>query len=386
MRIVYICSTSTMYGDNIALLKLIPHLKNLGVDPLFILPNKRRGEFEMALKKLNLPYKSYNVYSFNYWRKGLIGIVKTIIKHILPPQKDYRKMLLDIKSFNPDLIHTNCSACNIGYQISKALQIEHIWHIREYADLDAGFHYFPTKYSFLRKLVAPFNHCICITEDIYNHFGKPITGKVIYDGVFDVIDSSNIPQIRVNCEDYFLFVGRLTSAKGVDVVIKAFFNYCTNTSERIRLKIAGDGDVSYVTKLKKIVNSHPYGYLVDFLGYRIDIYDLMAKAKAFIMASHCEAFGFVTAEAMFCGCPVIGHNVGGTKMQFNNGLAFTGREIGLRYQTEKELEECMTAITHQKRSNLLPMLQDAQATVMHYYTAQKSANTVFQYYQEILKI
>lgn len=381
MRIIYICSSSTMYGDNIALLKLIPHLKNMGVEPFFVLPTKKEGDLVKTLNHLGYPYRTYDVFWSNWWKKGFIGICKTIIHHMLPKKSDYKRMLHDIQNFSPDLIHTNCSACNIGYQISEYLKIEHLWHIREYGVLDAGYHYYPTKSAFEKKIIKPLNHCICITEDIYRYFNSPITGQIIYDGVFD---TELLPKIAEQVDNYFLFVGRLTPTKGINLIINTFLHYCQKNNADIKLKIAGTGEAKFVTILKEQAKQHSKGHLIEFLGYREDVVALMTKAKALIVASRCEGFGFISVEAMLCGCPVIGHNVGGTKIQFDNGLAFTGHEIGLRYQTEKELEECMTVIAHQERSKLMPMLHDAQETVMHYYTARKSATKVFQFYQKIL--
>ena len=109
----------------------------------------------------------------------------------------------------------------------------------------------------------------------------------------------------------------------------------------------------------------------------------MSNAKALIVASRCEAFGFITAEAMFCGCPVIGHNTGGTKIQFDNGLKLKGKEIGFRYQTEEELEQCMNDLTN-NRAKISPMLVDAQDSVVQLYSIENNVNIVFQYYQDIM--
>ncbi len=382
MKIVYICPSSTMYGDNIALLKLIPFLIEKGIKPFFILPNKKKGEFVSALEKLGYEYKSYNVYYSNCWNEGILGKIKTVIHHLLPQRKDYKLMVKDVRSFEPDIIHTNCSACNIGYKLSKKLKIEHVWHIREYLDLDAGLCYFPTKASFMCKITSNLNHCICITEDIFQHFNKPSTGTVIYDGVFG--EEIKIPILEKD-DNYFLFVGRLAPAKGVDIILRTFLHYVENRNTSVRLKIAGTGDFKYTMYLKKIVQMHPCGQFVDFLGYRTDVYELMSKAKALIVASRFEAFGFISAEAMFCGCPVIGHNVGGTKIQFDNGIKYKGSEIGFRYKTENELENCMNLLVGKTRNDIMSMLVNAQETVIHYYSASKNANMILQFYKSIIK-
>lgn len=62
------------------------------------------------------------------------------------------------------------------------------------------------------------------------------------------------------------------------------------------------------------------------MGYCKNVYLLMHKAKALIVASYYEGFGRMTAEALFCGCLVIGRNTGGTKeiLDYTGGLMFQG--------------------------------------------------------------
>jgi glycosyltransferase involved in cell wall biosynthesis len=40
---------------------------------------------------------------------------------------------------------------------------------------------------------------------------------------------------------------------------------------------------------------------VQFLGFRNDCFDLMYNAKATIVPSRCEGFGFITVEAINAG-------------------------------------------------------------------------------------
>ena len=61
---------------------------------------------------------------------------------------------------------------------------------------------------------------------------------------------------------------------------------------------------------------------LSYLGFRKDVYNLMANATALIVASKCEGFGLITIEAIFNGCFVIGNNSGVTKEILEN----VGRE------------------------------------------------------------
>lgn len=92
-------------------------------------------------------------------------------------------------------------------------------------------------------------------------------------------------------EDYFLYLGRVYSGKGVDVAIQA------TEKAGVKLVIAGQKEVGY--KLP----DH-----VEYVGYA-DVEkrkQLMSKAKAsFVPSQYVEPFGGVQVENLFSGTPTI---------------------------------------------------------------------------------
>lgn len=122
---------------------------------------------------------------------------------------------------------------------------------------------------------------------------------------------------------------------------------------------------------------------IDYVGYKSDVNKLMANAKALIVASRFEAFGLISVEAMFNGCPVIGHNVAGTKCQFDNGLAYTGTEIGFRYKEQSEIFDKMKDVDSMTEMDCVNLRKKAQDTVCEFYDKGKSANEVMNLYKKI---
>jgi len=104
-------------------------------------------------------------------------------------------------------------------------------------------------------------------------------------------------------KDFYLTGGRLARAKRYDLAIHA----CNQLN--LPLKIFGRDFAGHQAELKKITSS-----TIEFLGEVTDQQksDLMSQAKAFIFCSDNEDFGIIPVEAMAHGCPVIGHNSGGT--------------------------------------------------------------------------
>jgi len=111
-------------------------------------------------------------------------------------------------------------------------------------------------------------------------------------------------------QSFYLAGGRLARAKRYDLAIRA----CNQL--KLPLKIFGRNFAGHQAELKKIA-----GPTIEFLGEITDRQksNLMSTAKAFIFCSDNEDFGIVPVEAMAHGCPVIGHNSGGTAETIVNG-------------------------------------------------------------------
>ncbi|MBC7320618.1 glycosyltransferase family 4 protein [bacterium] len=101
-----------------------------------------------------------------------------------------------------------------------------------------------------------------------------------------------------------LFVGRLDSVKGVDIIIKAI--KLLNIPS-IRLVIAGDGP------LKKVYVNLAKGSDIIFLGFqkRYELLKLYKCASLVVMPSTYESFGIVALESMAAKVPLIASSVGG---------------------------------------------------------------------------
>jgi glycosyltransferase involved in cell wall biosynthesis len=113
------------------------------------------------------------------------------------------------------------------------------------------------------------------------------------------------PEIESRDEGYYLFVGRLEVAKGLQTVIPVFAR-----SGR-RLRIAGSGN--YEPELRRMAQGHSN---IEFLG-RVDHADLpplYAGARATILPSICyETFGLTLLESLQQRRPVVVSDFGAPK-------------------------------------------------------------------------
>lgn len=120
-------------------------------------------------------------------------------------------------------------------------------------------------------------------------------------------------------ENWFLYIGRIETYKGVDLAIKA----CVQAG--VPLKIAGKGDD--LEAMKELVKKLNAKGSVKFLGFVSDKekIDLLRKAKALIFPVRKEDFGIIPVEANAAGTPVIAYREGGPMETISEKNPKTGK-------------------------------------------------------------
>ncbi|MCF6407881.1 glycosyltransferase family 1 protein [Chitinophaga filiformis] len=123
-------------------------------------------------------------------------------------------------------------------------------------------------------------------------------------------------------EKVLLQLGRMVPRKGVDNVIMALAKVkCRNAKVRL-LIVGGDADTAKeLARLKQLAEDLKLSDKVYFLGQksRNELKYYYTAADLFITTPWYEPFGITPLEAMACGTPVIGSNVGGIKYSVADG-------------------------------------------------------------------
>lgn len=382
MKVLFILSSSSMSGgSSISFLSYILKMRERDIDIVCTCPCK--GPVYEQLLNANIethiiPVR-WNIYpeSSNWKQKATLPF--KLIGHYLI-NKQYEKRLLKLcKIINPDIIYTNVSVINIGYNVAQRLKIPHVYHIREFQDLDFNMKIIPSKKSFLNKLRTCYS--ICITRSIQQHYQLQDFEKsiVIYNGIRDIKKQIS----KTDKRKVFLFVGRLERKKGIVEVLSAF-NKFLQYRQDYKLRVCGEAmSKSMQQYIKEFCSTNNLDKHIEFLGVRNDVDELMQESYALIMASHFEGLGRVTAEAMFNNCLVIGKDSAGTKEQFDNGLNLTGNEIAIRWNTEEDLVQKMLEATQMKRDKYEQMCLSAFNTVNKLYTTEECANSIYKFLNDI---
>lgn len=152
--------------------------------------------------------------------------------------------------------------------------------------------------------LIPYRHAdgaICVSQAVKDHQidWLPRRSTVIRNGIVD-------PGVRWAPHDdkgpfRFLFIGRLTSVKGIDFLIDVLLSM-TDRDDWI-LDVAGEGPLE--VQLKERTTSARLGDRINFLGYRDDVVDLMARCDCCLFPSRSEGAGLVLLTALTMGVPLI---------------------------------------------------------------------------------
>ena len=172
--------------------------------------------------------------------------------------------------------------------------------------------------------LTPLKHAdgiICVSESVKNHLRKYLPAnnvKIIYNGI-------NPPEIFNNNDSQesikFLFVGRLTGIKGLDIAIKALSGLI---KYNWTLDIIGDG--SKREELESLVKNLNLNQRVTFHGVKSksEVKLFMSKSSCLLFPSLSEGMGLSVLEAASMRLPVIASDLPALHEISRGGLVKAG--------------------------------------------------------------
>lgn len=306
-------------------------------------------EFCYSLKKL-LENKGHSVIIFG--KKDLESIPSYILRFFDPFV--YLQSYKLIKNFNPDIIHVHCISRNIspspiiaakklGKKVVMTIHDFHYYCPKTWAiyqdgkpckfgyskkclysnckTFKEGYQYLP--YHFFKWLKVGLHRKILIKH--VNIFTTPSIKlkkamqfslkipdkKIIYLPNFTIpekYEERNIDKIKSN---QFLYVGRLSKEKGVQILIEAVHILINKNKLNAKLIVIGDG--SERTKLEELTNLLGLKKNISFLGKlpRSTLSKYYLECLAVVIPSICMETGpLVAYEAMSYHAPIIASNIG----------------------------------------------------------------------------
>ena len=171
----YIHNSSHVEGSYISLITMVEYMKHKGIE-VAIAANRdlmSSVAFHDFCQSYKIPIYYLQIYlSVNKKPVGLQGNLLYIIWVLLALRHKWKcAVALNrvVKKERPDIIHTNTGVLHEGFWVAKINAIPHVWHLREYQDLDFCRSIYPTK-RFFEMLLKRSESVIALTCDIRRHF------------------------------------------------------------------------------------------------------------------------------------------------------------------------------------------------------------------------
>ncbi|UKT62404.1 glycosyltransferase [Pedobacter mucosus] len=198
---------------------------------------------------------------------------------------------------------------------------------------------------------------------------KHLTDRMIIKPNFSPISATDVSFPKTSS---FLFIGRLTEEKGINVLLKAF------KGSDHKIKIVGTGP------LESLVQEYSASNLnIEFLGEqnREEVNHLLEKCTALIFPSiWFETFGMVIIEAFAKGKPVIASNLGNISNLIKDGYNGYLFEPG----SENDLYEKIISYINLDENTKTLLSFNAKKSHLDLYSPQVNITQLLKIYQEAI--
>ena len=336
-------------GTTLSLVNLMHSLRD-EVRPVVLLREEgvvsaflRAGGYEVLV----IPFQR-GTFNGSIWKK-VFRTLPHLVKVLLDRRRAVRRACALLQGRDIRLVHSNSGTVDIGLYIARALGVKHVWHLREYMDLDFGQTPF-LGFRHWRKKLFSSDGVLAISSGVYAHFSLEKHPAALW--INDAVRPASERLEPLEKEKYFLFSASIFSpAKLPETAVEAF---CLSGVFRdgYRLRLTGNCSPSIRGSLISIAASYGASGALEFVDFTPDMKTQMAKCSGFLMTSRSEGLGRVTIEAMFYGCPVIARRSGGSLDILEDG------RTGIMFSTTEECAEAIRSVSERFPSEMVAAAGD----------------------------
>jgi len=307
LRVVVLDHVAQLSGGEIALLRLLPHLKDVAVHVVLAEDGPLVGCLHRAgvsVQVLPLGEASRAL------RKGAVGVRTLPIRAVWESVAHIVRLTRLLRRQRPDVVHANSLKSGLyGGIAARAVGIPLVWHLHDRLDP----HYLPRAAVRLVRLAMR----QLATEVIAN---SATTASTLPDGVSVTVVPSALPEVLPPAHEprdaehlVFGIVGRLTHWKGQHIFLEAFARaFPDGGHEAVLVGAALFGEEAYAGELEALAARLGIADRVRFRGFQDDVWAELAGVDVLVHASVIpEPFGQVVQEGMALGLPVIAADAGG---------------------------------------------------------------------------
>ncbi len=320
VRVVYLDHIARLSGGEIALLRLLPHMR--GVNAHVIL-----GEEGPLADRLQQAGISVEVLPIAPSARDLRR--ETVRAGSASPAAAWHtltyilRLAHRLRALQPELVHTNSLKAGVyGSLAARLARVPLVWHVRDRIAED----YIPKPAvrlvrSLIRRLAGGVVANSAATLETLSSADRGRVHAVIPDSV------ERSPHARTTATNGTVFgmLGRIAPWKGQDLFLRAFATAFPGGKERaVVVGTPMFGEHDYERELHELVARLGLAGRVEFRGFREDIWRELACFDVLVHASVIpEPFGQVVIEGMAAGLAVIAPDEGGPAAVIADGQ--TGR-------------------------------------------------------------
>lgn len=299
--------------------------------------------------------------------------------------KDYLFAIKLVKDVKPDLVIAHLGAtkallfagwwCNVKHRLA--------WYHTLYAQIQLG----PEKKfaKLLDVLLRTLVYKLATGVIVFTNYAledavklqhiDPLKITIIPNGIFVPVSKKKSYNYTER-QKVFLYVGRISYDKGIDMLISVFSKLKQSTLADIRLEVCGDGHLS--SKIALLIQQYQLENSINISGNRPyhEVISLMSNAYALLVPSRTDNYPTVIIEAFACGIPVIGSKAGGIPNMIESQVD------GFLCAEENEwVERCKSLIEQPEQRNTMAL--NARLSYENKFTIEKHISNVMNYIENL---
>ncbi len=375
IKVLYVTHYRELYGANNSMLQMILELQEKGIQPTVLLPDyeiKPNNDLGIELDRYGIARLEAKIRFDKHsdWKKAALSYIRTIFF-----RKDVAKAIEEIDF---DIVHSNSSIISAGAYIARKSGKPHVWHLREFGNLDYGL---VTPFGkWYQKIIYQGNNTfIAISKSIKKNFSRWI-GKQDIRVIYNGIKPSPHKETGINNPVQICVVGLIQPWKAQIQLIEAADILINHRHiKNLHITLIGNNDTDYAEKINRFVDTHGLSEYVTLTGRRNDVPEILTKMDIGVMTSLNEAFGRTTVEYMMAGLAVIASDGGANTEIIEDGVTGLIYKSGNTLQLADKIELLM-----KDRVLCEKIAINGQIYAEKNFSSKSNSDAVFRLYNEIL--
>lgn len=315
-RVLFLSSSSELYGSDRAMIELASALAALGHTVAVAVPYD--GPLLYALSDRGIQF--FVVPLFVVDRSLAIAQLFSLAA---AASRARAELVEAFRAFHPDFIYSNTSHVIDGPALSRAFRVPHIWHLREIERVHSRI-----RYLYGYWLLANSARVIAISDAVRRSYYRPRQPRVVTvpDGIDIEYYCSQHSDVALQAYSTdrplrLLSIGRITPWKGQDVAVNAVI-LLVDQGYPVELRVVGgaltEPDRVFERRLHDLSVPCP---AISFGGEVTDVRPFYRWCDVFMHnAVQPEPFGRVIVEAMAGRCAVVASDLGGPREIIRNDV------------------------------------------------------------------